>query len=198
MRHHLFRCLLTMACGLSLTAGCATGTSNSQPQAAPAAYSRQVAQFYPLAIGHKWTYKGSIIGIATERTVQITGQQDGFYLDNSGGALKIDNYGLIDNNGRYLLRGPLSKGTTWMSVPTVSAVERYEIIGEGATVTTPAGTFHACLVVKSTSKLSGGNTLINITTFAPKTGIIRIQTYLQNPQGNIQQTDLLLTDFSTY
>jgi hypothetical protein len=181
---------LFAACGGAPKAGPKANTAPS--------YSESVAIFYPLAVGYKWTFKGTMIGIVTERTVQITGQEDGYYLDNSGGAFKIDAYGLLDKSGRYLLRGPLAKGTTWMSVPNVSTVERYEIVSEGKEVSTPAGLFRGCLEVKSTSKLNNGDMLINITTFAPKVGIIKIQTFVQSKTSRLPQVDLSLINYSTY
>ncbi len=181
-----------------LFTACASTHKPAAKAAPPTSYREQIALFYPLATGQKWNFKGTMIGIVTERTVQITGEKDGFFLDNSGGAFKIDDYGLLDKSGRYLLRGPLTKGTSWMSVPNVSTVERYEIISEGKEISTPAGTFRGAIEVKSSSKLNNGDILININTFAPKVGLVRIQTFVETKSARLPQVDLILTSYSTY
>ena len=167
------------------------------PSPAPSpSFESEAACFYPLAVGNSWTYQGRMLGVRTRRSVRIVKEQAGVFHDNMGAALRVDRHGLRDTK-RYILRGPLEKGTKWISVTSVQAVEHYKIVATGKPVTVPAGTFHGCVVVRASILLTRQRQLVNELTFAPRVGIIRIQTTMVE-HGNrlVPQVDLKLHEYT--
>ncbi|WP_338866625.1 hypothetical protein [Myxococcus stipitatus] len=156
--------------------------------------SGNVADYYPLAVGNKWTYR--VNGRADRPvTVEILKQEDGYFLDNQGGQLSVDAYGLRDPK-RYLLRAPLRTGQSWTNVVSVSSTERYQIVQAGGSCDTPAGTFPSCIEVEGRNRVDAQATLINTMTFAPGVGMVRLETAVETAnQQRIPQARLELTSY---
>ncbi|WP_307734737.1 hypothetical protein [Pyxidicoccus parkwayensis] len=171
-----------------LGSGCA-----KKVEAAPRAQSGDnVAQFYPLAVGNRWTYR--LNGIANKQvTVEILGQEEGYFVDNQKGRLAVDAYGLRDDK-RYLLRGPLEEGHTWTNVVSVSSTERYRILGAGVTCQAPAGTFQGCVQVEGRNRMDANTTLVNTMSFAPGVGIVRLEIAVEAKDG--QRTPQVLMELT--
>jgi hypothetical protein len=185
----IFATLIISACGASQTPR-VSATADKQPS-----FKEEVSIYYPMAVGNSWTYQGSMLGITTSNQVAIVKKEGLAFIDSSGSKMQVDAYGLRDQK-RYLLRGPLVKGTSWMSVTSVSAVERYAIISIGDTVQVPAGQFTGCLTVRSSTRLNQRRMLINDIVFAPKVGIISISTFmLEDNSVKIPQVDLRLASY---
>lgn len=162
------------------------------PLPAPAAFADEVGAFYPLAVGNQWHYAGAMLGVRTTRAIEIVRSEGGVFYDNLGGALRLDGHGLRDDR-RYLLRGPVERGTSWTSVTSVSAVERYEISAVGQEVRVAAGTFGGCVTVRAATRLTARRVLYNELTFAPRVGIVRLETYLlEDERQRIPQVALEL------
>jgi hypothetical protein len=169
------------------------GCSKKRVEAAPRAPSTDnVAQFYPLAVGNRWTYR--LNGIANKQvTVEILGQEEGYFVDNQKGQLAVDAYGLRDAK-RYLLRGPLEVGHSWTNVVSVSSTERYRIIGVGVTCQAPAGTFQGCVQVEGRNRMDANATLVNTMSFAPGVGIVRLDIAVESKDG--QRTPQVLMELT--
>lgn len=186
-----FSALLLYALG-----GCTPKGGTPAKAAPPPQFAQQVARYYPLAVGNSWTYQGAMVGINTKRTISIIKKNAQGFVDNLGATLRVDEYGLRDHQ-RYLLRGPLKEGTEWMSIPSVSAVERYQITGIGKSITVPAGRFEGCISVRSTTRLTTRRNLVNEIDFAPKVGIIRIRTFMvEDKKVTTPQVDMRLAAYS--
>lgn len=149
-------------------AGCAT------TQAGGAATPTRVAEdYYPLAVGNRWTYEAEMLGQKSTQTIEIVAQEGPFFVDNTGQKLTVDAYGLRDEK-RYLLQEPITQDHAWKNTVSVSATERYRIDSVGATCETPAGTFDDCVIVTSTLRRDENTQLANEITFARGVGIVRI------------------------
>lgn len=170
-----------------VAAGCATTAQG------PAAPQRTAEDYFPLAVGNRWTYEVDFLGEKRQHTVELVGQESGFFVDNEGARLTIDAYGVRDER-RYLLQEPVQQDHAWKNTVSVSATERYRIESVGATCETPAGVFKDCVVVSSTLKVDNDNTLINELTFARDVGLVRIATDLsRNGQRTPQHRRELLS-----
>jgi hypothetical protein len=154
----------------------------------------EAAQFYPLAVGNRWTYRARLLGNVEEHTVEILREEDGFFVDSDRGRLKVDAYGLRDDK-RYLLRDPLEPGKTWTTVVAVGSVEHSKILEVGQPCIVAAGTFDRCVTVEIRNRGDEHRTLINRTTFALGVGIARIQTTLDHDGKLIPQTDIQLLSY---
>lgn len=176
---------------MMLGSGCAKRVE-AEPEAQSA--SGNVADYYPLAVGNKWTYR--VNGRADRPvTVEILKQEDGYFLDNQGGQLSVDAYGLRDPK-RYLLRAPLRTGQAWTNVVSVSSTERYQIVQAGGSCDTPAGTFPSCIEVEGRNRVDAQATLINTMTFAPGVGMVRLETAVETAnQQRIPQARLELLSY---
>jgi hypothetical protein len=161
-----------------------TGSSNGSVPA---------AAFCPLAVGNRWVYQANFLGEKTERTVQILREEDGFYLDNQGGALGVDATGIRDRK-RYLLKEPVEPGRTWTNVVSVSSIERYKILDLGP-CQVPAGRFESCVGVEGRNRVDDQTTLVNEMTLAQGVGIVKIETAAEVRGQRIPQSQLLLTRF---
>jgi hypothetical protein len=165
---------------LALAAACAHGPAAAP--AAPRASTGAPADFFPLAVGHAWTYVDESPSIpetrrGTTRTVRIVERTgDGYFRDSERGELRADRDCLHDRL-RRLLCLPLEKGATWSSVVSVSSTERFEIAGVGETVETPAGTFAGCVRVRAHNRASAEADHVLEITYAPGVGPVRIETF---------------------
>lgn len=186
MRHlaTLALCALTAA----LAGGCVKRAGETQAGPLP------VAAYYPLAVGNRWTYQVKLLNEVSEQTVRIEREEHGVFVDNQGGKLSVDGYGLTDRQ-RYLLREPIEPGKTWNNVVTVSSTERYQILQVGLSCEVPAGTFEGCVRVESRNRLNRRTTLVNELTFAPHVGIVRIRVIAETDGKQIPQTELALKSY---
>ena len=165
------RALLAVALA-ALAAGCAH--SSAARTAGPA----EVAAYYPLAVGNQWDWEDQSpqlpAGRPELRTVRIVERTpDGYFRDTGRGELKAGT--CLQDRQRSLLCGPIAVGTSWTSVLSPSSSERYEIVGVGETVETPAGRFTGCVRVRSNTRAAAGTELINEITYAPGVGPVRIE-----------------------
>jgi hypothetical protein len=160
-------------------AGCASsGSAAAPPAAAPPADARAPADFFPLAVGRRWTFldRSPQAPGAARRTVTIVSRDaQGYYVDDQRGALRVDGDCLQDRS-RRLLCAPLAVGHAWTSVVGPSATERYEIVGVGEKVTVPAGTFDGCVRVRSRVRTAGVESIAELT-YAPGVGPVRLETF---------------------
>lgn len=174
---------------VAVIAACA-GTGQRPAPAAPTAPAAPAtvapgapADYYPLAVGNQWTYRDETPGQGkgqppVSRTVRIVSRtRDGYFKDSDRGELRADADCLHDRS-RQLLCGPLSKGRSWTSVVSVSSTEKYEIVGVGEKVETPAGTFEGCVRVRAVNRAGPGAELVLEITYAPGIGPARIETFV--------------------
>ncbi len=158
--------------------------------------ARPLEEYYPLAIGNRWTYEATFLGEKSEQVIEIVKvDEEGFFADSAGNQLRFDAFGLRDPK-RYLLRAPLEQGQTWNSVVSVSSMERYQVAAVGAPCPVPAGDFKGCVKVEGRNRVDQKNTMIIEWTFAPKVGLVRIDTTLESEGKRIPQTKLLLKAYS--
>jgi hypothetical protein len=164
---------------LALTAACAHAAPSASASRATGA---SPADFFPLGVGHSWTYVDESPALpperrAAKRTVRILERTaDGYFRDNDRGELRADRDCLHDRL-RRLLCLPLEKGTTWASVVSVGSTERFEIVGSGETVATPAGTFERCVRVRAHNRASADTDHVLEITYAPGVGPVRLETF---------------------
>ncbi len=161
---------------LALAAGCAHG-----PAAAPSAAGP--ADYFPLAVGNEWVYADRSPQLshaeqaASDRRVRILRRDaQGFYHDDARGQLRADPDCLRDRLRRLLCR-PFEVGKGWASVVSVSSTERYEIVGVGERVTTPAGTFDGCIRVRAHNRAGPDTDQVLESTYAPGVGMVRLETF---------------------
>ncbi len=160
------RRLFVPLAALLLSTACVTS-----PSGGPARPS--AATFHPLAVGNQWTYAGKMQGQPVEQVITIKGMKDGYFADDANGLLRVDAEGLRDDK-RYLLREPIERGRSWSSIVSVSSTERYEIADTGFTVSTPAGAFNDCVLVRSVNRIDADRSMRTEWTFAPGVGIVRL------------------------
>jgi hypothetical protein len=176
--------------GLALAAACATPAARKDGELAA---GLTVGDYYPLAVGNRWTYAGTLLGQKGGRTITVQTRQGPFFLDDAGAQLTLDGDGLRDRD-RYLLKGPLAKGTTWTSVVSASSTERYEIVDAGFVADVAAGTFRDCVLVRARNRVDPQTELVNEWTFAPGGGMVRIETRIEKadhapvPQATMELT----------
>ena len=154
----------------------------------------RAADYHPLAVGNQWTYQGH--DGKSERTLTISGIKDGFYVfaEDPNGRLKVDAEGLRDDK-RYMLHEPLERGKTWSSIVSVGSTEHYEIADTGFTVSTPAGAFNDCVLVRSTNRDAQGRVFKIEWTYAPNVGLVRLVTSVQVGDREIPQLSEELKSF---
>ena len=179
--------LLCLACGLGACA------KRVEPSASAEAASLEA--YYPLAVGNRWTY--AVNGAADKRVeVAILKEEGGYFLDSQGGRFAHDAFGLRDGDKRYLLRGPLEVGRSWTSIVSVSSTERYRITAAGVPCEAPAGHFQDCVQVESRTRADGDRVLAAHYTFAPRVGLVRLETQLEEGKRRLPQVKLELASFS--
>lgn len=175
--------------------------------------------YYPLETGYKWVYKSG--EMETEKVViEKSNDTDGtitakikqvFYLKGARMNVmektyivdrrSISEYGtnpLGQNFTTPILRRPAKVGVVWED----SNGKKYTIVNSSKTVTTPAGTFKKCLVVKIVSKISkeqaealpkNFNTY-NLAYYAPKVGYVRESTFINGKEWPASRMEL--TEYS--
>jgi len=183
--------VLTMVLAGGL-AGCATTAATATE---PAKQELTAKDFYPLAVGSRWVYDSNVLGEKGTDEIKLVREAEGFVLDSNDSKLAADAYGVRDDK-RYLLRNPVAIGTRWTNVVSVSSVEHYEIISAGQSCDAPAGTFENCVVVQSKNRVKAGLDLVMEMTFAPKVGIVRIVTELDDGGRRVRQTSRTLVSWT--
>ena len=164
-------------------------------EAAPArAVPEDLSAYYPLAVGNRWTYR--VNGRDDKPVaVEILKEEDGYFHDNQGGQLAVDEFGVRDRK-RYLLRAPLTEGGQWTNVVSVSSTERYRLVQVGGGCQAPAGHFDVCVRVEGRNRVDGDTTLVNEFTFAHGVGLVRIDVAVERGNGErLPQTWLELTAY---
>ena len=170
---------------------CASRQQAAEPESRP---SDSLADYYPLAVGNRWTYR---VNGREDKTVdvEILKEEEGYFHDNQGGQLTVDGFGVRDRK-RYLLRGPLADGNSWTNVVSVSSTERYRILQAGVPCEAPAGAFAHCVRVEARNRVDASTTLINALTFAEGVGLVRIEVSAEKANGErLPQTWLELASF---
>jgi len=162
-----------------VAAGCA-GAPRAPATAARGASS--VSEYFPLAVGNEWVWDdvspqlpgGGRQAARTVRIVSRTG--DGFFRDSDGNDVRMDGECVRDRL-RRLLCGPLTLGSGWKSVVSVSSTERYEVVAVGERVVTPAGTFDGCVRVRGHNRAGASTEHVMEMTYAPGVGPVRLETW---------------------
>ncbi len=184
------RCLAVLVSLTSLLGACArrVDTAPSAPQASLEAY-------YPLAVGNRWTY--AVNGAADKQVeVAILKEEGGYFHDSQGARFAHDAFGLRDGDKRYLLRGPLEVGRSWTSIVSVSSTERYRITATGVPCEVPAGSFQDCVQVEARTRADGDRVLAAHYTFAPRVGLVRLETQLEEGKRRLPQVKLELARYA--
>jgi hypothetical protein len=154
------------------------------------------AAYYPLEVGNRWEY--SLLapdGKEVEKKgVQILRQEGAYFVDNQGGRLTHDAFGVRDDK-RYLLRDPLEAGKGWTNVVSVSSIEHYKVMSAGEECDAPAGKFQGCVRVEATNRVDEQNIFVNEFTFAPEVGIVRMRTAVETGGRRIPQLEIALKSF---
>ncbi|MCG3173218.1 MAG: hypothetical protein GMKNLPBB_01396 [Myxococcota bacterium] len=144
------------------------------------------ALWYPGKPGDSWTYEITSLNNTTQRKVSITGRDGAFILDDEGGRVAVDRYGVRDANRRYLLRGPVVKGTKWQAIQEDGGVEMSEIVSRDQEIPTPAGVFKETVCVRTTLPLRDEIERIQDMCFAKNTGIVYLDVRLKHPKKGVQ------------
>ncbi len=173
----------------------ACATSAPAPKPAPD-YREAAATYLPLAVGSQWVYEVDYLGQKGEMTIEIVRQEGDWFVDNRGGMLSHDRRGIRDRD-RYLLTFPLRQGSNWVSFLSPSEHETRTIAATDASVETPAGKFTGVAVVETTIKAAPDRILKSYHYFAPKTGIVKIETFTEDGQGGspVRQTTTVLKGY---
>jgi len=133
--------------------------------------------FFPLAIGNRWSYSAGFAGANQTLTVAIVAHQGSVYQDSRGLQFILDRDGLRDDK-RYLLKEPLELGQSWTSVVDLATSEHYKISELGVSVDVPAGHFDGCLRVEGRNPAQGV-VLIVEQTFCPGVGLTKLITFVE-------------------
>jgi hypothetical protein len=156
--------------------------------------TESLGAYYPLAVGNRWTYR---VNGRPDKTVavEVLREEEGFFHDSQGGQLTVDAYGIRDRK-RYLLRAPLSEGSGWTNVVSVSSTERYRILQVGVPCQVPAGSFNNCVRVEGRNRVDANTTLVNGFTFAEGVGLVRVEVSAERSNGErLPQTWLELASY---
>jgi hypothetical protein len=180
---------------LLLSLSCVLGACAKRVDATASAAPASLEAYYPLAVGNRWTY--AVNGAADKRVeVAILKEEGGYFVDSQGGRFAHDAFGLRDGDKRYLLRGPLEVGRSWTSIVSVSSTERYRITATGVPCEVPAGTFQGCVQVESRTRADADRVLSAHYTFAPRVGLVRLETQLEEGKRRLPQVKLELAAFT--
>lgn len=182
--------------GLAVLAGCAgAGCARRVETAGGGVEGTPPAEYYPLAVGNRWTYDVRFLGQELQHSVELVGQrEDGRFVDREGNAIGVDAYGVGDGK-RYLLRPPLAPGHQWTTVVSVSSIERNEVLSVGKPCRAAAGAFADCVVVESRNRVDPKTTLVNTLTFARGVGIVRVETVAEVEGERVPQATRDLASF---
>ncbi len=158
--------------------------------------TRAAAVYMPINLGYSWEYERTFLGEKGKLKVAIVKRDDqGFFVDNQGGSLRITPFGLRDRK-RYLLFYPLETGQRWRSNVEVNIAEHFEIVADNDDIAVPAGSFRHCLTVRSVTNVDAGVRMVNLVSYAPYVGMIRTETWMENDRG--RKTRQVLLELSAY
>jgi hypothetical protein len=161
---------------------CSGAAPKAEEQAAAAAPAADPTAYYPLAVGNSWTYEVTSGGGTRRDTVQIVGRDGPWFLDDHRGRLQADSAGVRDAD-RYLLRTPLTAGAKWSAVENL-VVQRFEVTATDAKVTTRAGRFDRCVVVRNEQPLADKRgRYVTEWTYAPHVGLAQLVTQTVSASG---------------
>ena len=153
--------------------------------------TRPASELMPLNLGVSWTYRRTFLGESGEFKVTVVRKdEEGYFVDDAGGRLMLTPMGLRDAD-RYLLLSPLETGQRWRVQVQPNVAEHYEITEDNATVEVPAGRFEHCLVVEAVTNFSAARRMVIRSTYAPKVGMVRSETRMEDNQGRKVQQVLL-------
>lgn len=173
-------------------AACASTPKTSTNTDAPKA-----SDYAPLAVGKSMTYQVSYPGQKGEMTVVITGEKDGYFVDDRDSYFKHTPDGMRDKQ-RYLIRHPLTAGATWKTVVSASAVEHNKIVSVGERCQCLAGSFPDCLVIESSIRRDPKVTLIVRWTWAKGLGLVKLETEAEIAgQGRVPQVKQSLVRYGS-
>jgi hypothetical protein len=155
--------------------------------------SEPMARYYPLAVGNHWTY---LVNGREDKAVdvKVLKEEDGYFVDNQGGQLRVDSFGVRDPK-RYLLRGPVEVGRSWTNVVSVSSTERYQIVEAGSPCEVPAGSFKNCVRVEARNRVDPTVTIVGSWTYAPGVGMVRMEMSAERDGKRVPQTWLELKSY---
>jgi hypothetical protein len=160
----------------------ATACSTAPVAPSKPAASSGPASYFPLAVGNEWIWDDvspqlPAGGRQAARTVRIVARTaDGFFRDSERTELRADGECVRDRI-RRLLCAPLTVGTGWKSVVSVSSTERYEIVGVGERVEVPAGRYEGCVRVRAHNRAGASTEHVMEMTYAPGVGPVRLETW---------------------
>lgn len=154
--------------------------------------------YAPVKVGDSKTYAVRFQGQTGQRTVRVTGEEGGYFVDDAGGALRHTADGLRDRR-RFLIRHPLQAGRTWKAILSASAVERYRIVSVGEACEADAGRFEDCLVVEASLRRDARLTLFSRFTWARGVGLVKVATEVEiaGQEGRVPQTEQSLLHVSS-
>ena len=192
------RPLLVVALLLCASVGVSACATAAPPEAARPGKPDKTAGpspsiFYPLALGNAWTYEARGGGRTSRDTIKIVGQDGPWFLDDHRGRLRVDSDGIRDRD-RYLLRAPLVPGQGWKAVEQM-VVQRFEVIANDAVVSTLAGRFEKCVVIRNVQSLPGSGRYTTEWSYAPGIGLVALKTTAQQKGVEQEQTSLQLVSF---
>jgi hypothetical protein len=168
------------------------GCAHSTPSSGTGEVTPRASLFYPLGVGHVWTYQTQLLGGKKEIVVRVLREEGGYFVDTQGGQLRVDSAGVRDHQ-RYLLQEPIREGNTWTNVLSANEAEHYRILSVGASCEAPAGKFEGCVQVEGRTLLgNSAGTLVILMTFAPEVGLVRSEVVLESQGKRTLQSQLLL------
>jgi hypothetical protein len=173
---------VALVCGLFAALACSGAAPQAEKEPTAPAPAVNPAAYYPLAVGNSWTYEVSSGGGTRRDTVQIVGRDGPWFLDDHRGRLQADSAGVRDAD-RYLLRMPLTAGAKWSAVENL-VVQRFEVVATDADVTTRAGRFARCVVVRNEQPLAEKRgKYVTEWTYAPHVGLAQLVTQTVSASG---------------
>jgi hypothetical protein len=175
---------------LAFVAGCATSSKGSGAEG-----GKTSADYAPYAVGASWTYAVNYLGQTSERTIAITKEDAGYFVDDQQGRFRHTEEGLRDPQ-RFLIRHPLEEGNTWKAIVSATAIEHYRITGVGEPCESRAGRFEDCLTVESRLRRDDKVTLLARWAWARGVGLVKIETEAEIDGKRVPQTEQSLIHFS--
>jgi hypothetical protein len=183
--------IATLAAGLFVSCAHVAANSNASGPSGP----NDAAAYYPLKIGQQWNYEAQLLGEKHDLVVQITKEQDGYYVDSQGGQIQATSLGIRDRE-RYLIKNPVQEGQTWGNILSPDSQERYRIESAGAPCEVPAGHFQPCIVVVGRTLVGvQQDALVNRMTFARGIGLVRSEVLLERGGSQTLQSRLELKSY---
>ncbi|MBZ0270858.1 hypothetical protein K8I61_02390 [bacterium] len=108
-----------------------------------------IDDYYPLAVGHSWTYETRYPdGRTRVDTEQIYRRVEQTYFFNNGETvIRLPGTAIFNRNAMRLLRYPIEPGTVWEDNDIT-----FEIVAKGQSTEVPAGTFDQTVTVQWKSR----------------------------------------------